>query len=315
MQKWWIPARAALDAIALDNPGDAITSICSRAHSGLLVARARLFITERGRFESTLIPTQFWWATGHEALEQDWEAGDFSTWIDRESHWQAFGVEFDFIALKDMLSPERGAELSRSYSVVGNADWISAQQARHFVWETLHANPVVAGNLLIEHLKFGFIPSRAVLMQRSPAKDSGRWDLEEREWQVPDWFWHEFTLTGSSAQDWAQGTFSGLGTAPCGRFAITLRGVHFSKAAIQSLASADAPETGQASNKGGRPRKEWWDDLWCAVWGKVYRGDLQPKSQADIERAMMDWVEAREESVSESTIKPLARKMFVEIER
>jgi hypothetical protein len=78
---------------------------------------------------------------------------------------------------------------------------------------------------------------------------------------------------------------------------------------------AFAPETSPEQNKGGRPRKEWWDDLWCAVWGLAWRGDLQPKNQADIERAMMAWIEQRGETASESTIKPLARKMFAEMQR
>ena len=85
---------------------------------------------------------------------------------------------------------------------------------------------------------------------------------------------------------------------------------------MQDIASPVSNESVQKQqNRGGRPRKDWWDDLWCAVWGEVYRGDLKPKSQADIERAMMSWVIAREESVSESTLKPLARRMFVELER
>ena len=73
-------------------------------------------------------------------------------------------------------------------------------------------------------------------------------------------------------------------------------------------------QPGSSQRRGGRPPKEWWDDLWCAIWGQVYRGDLQPKSQADIERAMLKWVESREESVAESTLKPLARKMFAEMQ-
>jgi hypothetical protein len=82
-----------------------------------------------------------------------------------------------------------------------------------------------------------------------------------------------------------------------------------------SLATTGDMPVESPQRRGGRPPKEWWDDLWCAIWGQVYRGDLQPKSQADIERAMLKWVEAREERVSESTLKPLARKMYVEMQR
>ena len=121
----------------------------------------------------------------------------------------------------------------------------------------------------------------------------------------------------SSSQDWAQGKFSGRGLSPDGLRWITLNGVHLSASALRSLASGPNDDSGAqvTQNKGGRPRKEWWDDLWCAIWGDVYRGDLQPKSQAEIERAMMDWAITQDESVSESTLKPLARKMFVELNR
>jgi hypothetical protein len=95
-----------------------------------------------------------------------------------------------------------------------------------------------------------------------------------------------------------------------------LTGVHFLKSALEALAPAKAPATLELSpNKGGRPRKEFWDDLWCAIWGEVYRGDFKPKNQAEIERTMMAWIEERGEGVAESTIKPLARKMFLEMQR
>jgi len=316
MQQWWIPARDAYDTIAKQMPGETRFAICSRAAEGLLQARARLFVTEKGRFESAIVPTQFWWAKGHEALEQNWDAGDFSTWIDRTYEWKAFGVEFDFIGLQQMLSPQSGADAARSLSVVSNPEWVSARGARQFAWENLGANPVAAGDAVLQNARLGLVPARAVLMQRSTKKSSD-WDLEEREWPIPDWFWKDFTARDSSTQDWAQGRFSGTAISGGRRLYITLTGVYFLLPALRELASPtpNPPTTQTPPNKGGRPPKEWWDDLWCTIWGDVYRGDLQPKSQADIERAMMEWVIAREESVSESTLKPLARKMFAEIER
>ena len=316
MQHWWIPARDAYDTIAKETHSETSYAICARAAEGLVQARARLFVTEKGRLENVLIPAQFWWAKGHAALEQNWDAGDFSTWIDQAFEWKAFGIEFDFVGLRQMLSPQCAAETARQLSVVSNPEWVSARGARQFAWENLGANPVAAGDTVLQHVKLGFVPARAVLMQKA-MKSSSDWDLEEREWNIPDWFWADFAEKGSSTQDWAQGKFSGSGITPQGRFYITLTGIHFSLPALRDLVSATPGQAAAqaAQNKGGRPPKEWWDDLWCAVWGQIYRGDFKPKSQAEIERAMMDWVLAREESVSESTLKPLARKMFIELER
>jgi len=315
MQQWWIPAREAYDTIAKETHSETGFAICSRAAEGLVQARARLLVTEKGRFESAIVPTQFWWAKGDAALQQNWDAGDFSTWINQNHEWKAFGVEFDFVGLKQMLSPLSGADAARSLSVVSNPEWVSSPAARQFAWEHLGANPVAAGDAVLQNARLGFVPARAVLMQ-STTKQSSVWDLEEREWPIPDWFWDDFTRKDSSTQDWAQGRFSGTGIAARHRLYITLTGVHFLLSALRDLASMPSPCAPQASqNKGGRPPKEWWDDLWCTIWGDVYRGDLQPKSQADIERAMMEWVIARDGSVSESTLKPLARKMFAEIEK
>jgi len=44
-------------------------------------------------------------------------------------------------------------------------------------------------------------------------------------------------------------------------------------------------------------------------------GELTPKTQADVERAMLDWVNERGETVAESTVRPMARKLFAEWER
>jgi hypothetical protein len=46
-------------------------------------------------------------------------------------------------------------------------------------------------------------------------------------------------------------------------------------------------------NKGGAPPKPWWDDLWSEMFRQIYTGDLVPKRQADIERAMLDWAASR----------------------
>jgi hypothetical protein len=69
-------------------------SIATRAFAGLLRANAALLIIESQRFEDAPVPAGFRWAKGHEALTQNWELGDFETWIDRRAQIQAFGVRF-----------------------------------------------------------------------------------------------------------------------------------------------------------------------------------------------------------------------------
>lgn len=80
--------------------------ICERAHGGLIRARAEQFHHGKRVFHNQDIPKEFWWAEGHQALEQDWAVGDFSTWIERGSiQLKAFGVTFARADIGKLLPP------------------------------------------------------------------------------------------------------------------------------------------------------------------------------------------------------------------
>ncbi len=294
----------------------AMLALCKRAHAGLLKSQAQLYLAPDQRLERVPVPAGFWWAEGEEALEQDWTHGDFSTWIDERFELKAFGVEFDFQGIQSMMTPQRAASAARELSVVSNADWLSAKEARTFVVDHFKLNPALAGAGLIDHCKLGFVPARAVLMQRSRNGDTQNFNLEVREWDIPSWFWQILTNSGKGTQEWERGLFSAHGSTPDGVFTYFLAGVHFEAAALEALAPRKPearPEV--AVNRVGRPPKEWWADLFCAVWGQIVQGELTPKNQADIERAMLDWVADRGEIVAESTVKPMARKVWLEWNR
>ena len=67
-------------------------------------------------------------------------------------------------------------------------------------------------------------------------------------------------------------------------------------------------------NKGGRPAAEHWDDMWVAIAMQLYEGDLQPKRQADIEKAMMDCLADAGHSAADSTVRKRARLLWQRIE-
>lgn len=69
-------------------------------------------------------------------------------------------------------------------------------------------------------------------------------------------------------------------------------------------------ETSPGTSKGGRPPAEFWDDLWSAIAIDLYTGVLVPKSQADIERAMNDWISVKNQSCANSTVRKRARKLW-----
>lgn len=81
--------------------------------------------------------------------------------------------------------------------------------------------------------------------------------------------------------------------------------------AIQS----PAPQVATNPSKvGGRPPAAFWDDLWAAIAADLYLGRLFPKSQADIERAMADWLDANGHGAAESTIRARARRLWDRID-
>jgi hypothetical protein len=92
----WISAAEAIARIrtATRSPAAHI-HLAKRAHAGLLRTHAALMIFgDARRHENCDVPTGFWWAEGEAALDQNWDLGDFETWLDREVRIRAFGVRF-----------------------------------------------------------------------------------------------------------------------------------------------------------------------------------------------------------------------------
>lgn len=69
-----------------------------------------------------------------------------------------------------------------------------------------------------------------------------------------------------------------------------------------------------AKNAGGKPLAGHWDAMWAAIAVKLYVGDLQPGSQADIERAMNDWFAAQDLDIGDTTIRGRARALWSQIQ-
>jgi hypothetical protein len=80
------------------------------------------------------------------------------------------------------------------------------------------------------------------------------------------------------------------------------------RTAIQEPATTDTRAA--IAKKGGRPPAEFWDDLWATIAVALYSGDLKPRTQADIQRAMTDWIESKGHSAADSTIKARARRLW-----
>jgi hypothetical protein len=75
-------------------------------------------------------------------------------------------------------------------------------------------------------------------------------------------------------------------------------------------APATAPASTIVPTKGGRPAKEFWHDLLIAIFKQIWDGELQPQTQADIERAMLDWASEHGHDLGETSVKVPAKKLF-----
>ena len=147
---------------------------------------------------------------------------------------------------------------------------------------------------------------------------SRSWSWEEREWDVPTWFWTEFTVGRNSSQDWVLGRFSGDGRTARGNGAITLTGLHFHKQTLDALLGMGGDTSGQptaideAESRRGRRSTYDWQTASSAVWGQLHRGDLRADTQADVERALISILRHGDHEPSESTVRPYAKTIFEE---
>lgn len=78
--------------------------------------------------------------------------------------------------------------------------------------------------------------------------------------------------------------------------------------------SAATPPPLALPHPGGRPRKDFWEPLLTAIAADLYNGDLTPRLQADIERAMNEWIDANGHEASVGAVRERARALWKLIE-
>lgn len=74
--------------------------------------------------------------------------------------------------------------------------------------------------------------------------------------------------------------------------------------------TVSSPSVPSRKDKGGRPRADFWDDAWAATAAALYNGDLVPKTQADVEAAMANWIADQGFNASESSVRARARRLW-----
>jgi len=80
-----------------------------------------------------------------------------------------------------------------------------------------------------------------------------------------------------------------------------------------------APPIQQSANtnsetKVGRPKHDYWEDLWADIAAQLFVGDLKPNRQADLEKAMLEWADRNGKDMAVGSARERARRLWKLIE-
>ncbi|MDQ0839416.1 hypothetical protein [Sphingomonas faeni] len=78
-------------------------------------------------------------------------------------------------------------------------------------------------------------------------------------------------------------------------------------------AAPATPTPAPPATKGGRKPHAFWEPLLVEMARQLYVGDLDPKAQADIEKAMHDWLVANSYEAGETAVRERASRLWAEI--
>jgi hypothetical protein len=195
----------------------------------------------------------------------------------------------------------KGAGFARAEKVESKEEWISAAEAARLL-KPVFNSAYTAHMTICKRAHNGLIRSRA---ERFIAGKK-----ESSDFEIPKGFWW---AEGNEAlhQNWPIGDFDTW--VENGNLHLQAFTVSFLRADIEKMippALAEPVPASPASAVGGRPPADWWEDLLIEICFQHFRGDLKPKVQADIERAMQDWITTHGYEAAPSTVRTRARKVW-----
>jgi hypothetical protein len=198
----------------------------------------------------------------------------------------------------------KGAGFARAEKMESKEEWIRAVEALRLLkpaYGTYEAQITIC-----TRANAGLIRARAASFSMD--------NKTENDFDIPKQFWWAKGLSALK-QNWTSGDFS---TYLDEKHHLQAFDVSFLRADIEKLipSSVVADNPDPATSKGGRPKADWWEDCIIDVAFQYFRAELQPKTQADVERAMQDWIAKQgHEEAATSTVRTRARKLWQAIKR
>ena len=211
------------------------------------------------------------------------------------------------------MAADSGAD--RGHKAEEIASWFTPMQA--LAYASIIVGAKGASNAVWQLLVAGMIQTASTTSSMTP---QGRGPTTQREPSyIPGRVWKHFTQHGSDLWEGGYAKFD-LGNTVHQHFGIKLNPedvrANLPPLPVQTLTIEHAPtspaeikEVAPVAKKGGRPRKDFWDDLWIEVCAHIHEMGI-PEQQADIENMMLDWAAKNGHDLSLSSVRPRARKLL-----
>ncbi|HEV2517043.1 MAG TPA: hypothetical protein VGV07_17445 [Devosia sp.] len=334
MEETWISAAEAYERVKKTEPFRAAQVICSRAHDGIIVARAQTFIAGDNRDQDVEVPAGFWWACGEAALTQKWASGDFETWIGSKFHCRAYGVTFRERDIAAMLPPSRGSGFQPGRARQGN--FASSARCLGELQSRLGCSQKEAADHLVRFCRAGLIEGRCASFWHESTELLG---LEEQELEnvaIPAWFWEHCATEPEAILDWQTGTFAGRGRISGLVHKVRIKGAEFDIGGVVDLeimlrerdvadspapiavAASDSVRPSARPSRGGRSRSESWTDWIAELVSLIHEEGIPAGEGAEGQDALIGAIEERLEArgldgLSRSTVQAPVRAVLVRL--
>lgn len=324
MNDAWISASDAYKRLNKAYPFRTAEAICARAADEVLVAKAHTLWWGDKRFNDAEIPAKFWWARGQAALTQNWQAGDFDTWIDRRVHCRAYGVTFREGDIAAMLPSARG---SRGVGRSSGTSFAPARECVAELVEQLKIDPAQVQRHIQRHCRGRLIEGQCDEIWWEVTDRYGPTEYTDHHVAIPAWFWEHCTSNPDAILDWQSGTFSGRGFIDGETYSVRIRGAKFDVAGIidlesllasesrpkQSSDDADAASvTTSPEPSGGRRRSENWSAWIAELAAFIHEEGIPAGSGVEGQDSLIAAIDERlrGEGLSRSTVQPVVRAVL-----
>jgi hypothetical protein len=197
---------------------------------------------------------------------------------------------------------------TRDLTVEDIADWLSPSQAIEIL-NAVYNDARLCKETMLEHLRAGMVQAIAehTAIEAVRPKQISLFLIPAKDWTKVEWH-------GSC---WKTGhlTYNFVDESSMLRSVGKMRhfNVRFEPESVLSIIKNVVPKSPSAPaspeiqglnaldhNKGGAPRKAWWDDFWIEICRRIYDNELKVEKQADLERAMLDCTTISSASIKHS---------------